>query len=235
MMQTRPPNSEEEDSFAEESDITKAFEREMVEVASVVEDLEDTLDVQDVEDRDQSSSHTNTQTHKHTNTQTHNTRTHTPQPTCTSTTRRLTQQCPFFCVCAFVVEPQQDAIMMAACDGDRRCERRRERRLRSWWRHDRMSIACALAKPRHHPAPKVGAEPYNAPQSQKTASAGARPWSHSIPRRSWLWSARVSRAPVVRLLSRRRPSLATSLWTCSGAGAVGAGQEEEERRRRRRR
>ena len=73
----KAPNSEEEDSFAEESDITTAFEREMVEVASAVEDLEDTLDVQDVEDRDQSSSHTNTQTHNR-QTQTRNTQTHEP-------------------------------------------------------------------------------------------------------------------------------------------------------------
>ena len=28
--------------------------------------------------------------------------------------------------------------------------RRRERRLRSWWRHERMSIACALAEALHH-------------------------------------------------------------------------------------
>ena len=44
------PNSEEEASCEEESDLTAAFEREMDELASVVEELEDTLDVQDVED-----------------------------------------------------------------------------------------------------------------------------------------------------------------------------------------
>ena len=44
------PNSEEEESCEEESDLTAAFEREMDELASVVEELEDTLDVQDVED-----------------------------------------------------------------------------------------------------------------------------------------------------------------------------------------
>ena len=36
--------------YEEESDLTTAFEREMDELASVVEVLEDTLDVQDVED-----------------------------------------------------------------------------------------------------------------------------------------------------------------------------------------
>ena len=44
------PNSDEEESCEEESDLTAAFEREMDELASVVEELRDTLDVQDVED-----------------------------------------------------------------------------------------------------------------------------------------------------------------------------------------
>ena len=43
------PNSEEEESCEEESDLTTAFEREMDELASVVEELEDILGVQDVE------------------------------------------------------------------------------------------------------------------------------------------------------------------------------------------
>ena len=44
------PNSEEEKSCAEESHPTSAFEREVDELASVVEELEDTLDVQDMKD-----------------------------------------------------------------------------------------------------------------------------------------------------------------------------------------
>ena len=44
------PNSEAEESCEEESELTAAFELEMDELASVVEELEDTLDVQDVED-----------------------------------------------------------------------------------------------------------------------------------------------------------------------------------------
>ena len=43
------PNSEEEESGEEETDLTAAFERQMDELASVVEELEDTFDVQDVE------------------------------------------------------------------------------------------------------------------------------------------------------------------------------------------
>ena len=34
-----------------------------------------------------------------------------------------------------------------------------------------------------------------------------------IPRRSWVWNTRVSRAPVGRLLSRRWLSVATPLWS----------------------
>ena len=49
--------------------------------------------------------------------------------------------------------------------------RRRERRLWSWLRHERMTVAAALAEALHHSAPKVGAVPYNAPRSQKTARA----------------------------------------------------------------
>ena len=44
------PNSEEEESCEEELDSTTAFERDMDELASAEEELEDTLDVQDVED-----------------------------------------------------------------------------------------------------------------------------------------------------------------------------------------
>ena len=44
------PNSKEEESGEAETDLTVAFEREMDELASVVEELEDTLDAQDVED-----------------------------------------------------------------------------------------------------------------------------------------------------------------------------------------
>ena len=44
------PNSEEEESCEDESDLTTAFKREMDALASVVEELEDTLGVQEVED-----------------------------------------------------------------------------------------------------------------------------------------------------------------------------------------
>ena len=44
------PNSEEEESGEEDTDLTAAFGREMDELASVVEELEDTSDVRDEED-----------------------------------------------------------------------------------------------------------------------------------------------------------------------------------------
>ena len=44
------PNSEEEGSGEEETDLTAAFESKLDELASVMEELEDSLDVQDVED-----------------------------------------------------------------------------------------------------------------------------------------------------------------------------------------
>ena len=65
--------------------------------------------------------------------------------------------------------------MEVDCDGGSSARRRRQRRLRSWWRHERMSIACALAEAHHHSAPKVGAEQHYASWRQKATSAGARP------------------------------------------------------------
>ena len=41
-------------------------------------------------------------------------------------------------------------MMAARDDVASAAKRRRERRLRSWWRHERMSIACALAEALHH-------------------------------------------------------------------------------------
>ena len=59
------------------------------------------------------------------------------------------------------------------CDGPSSARRRRrERRLRSWLRHERMTVAAALAEALHHSSLKVGAAPNNAPRSQKTARAG---------------------------------------------------------------
>ena len=65
---------------------------------------------------------------------------------------------------------------MSERDGTSSARRRRERRLRSWLRHERMTVAMALAEAHHHSAPKVGAFSHVVPRELKTASAvAARP------------------------------------------------------------
>ena len=54
--------------------------------------------------------------------------------------------------------------------------RRRERRLRSWAKHERMTVAMALAENLHHSRQKVEGGVHVGPRAQKTARAtGARP------------------------------------------------------------
>ena len=60
--------------------------------------------------------------------------------------------------------------------------RRRERRLRSWWRHERMSIACALAEALHHSSGspeydrrRVGVAQHGAVRGQTTATRARGP------------------------------------------------------------
>ena len=67
----------------------------------------------------------------------------------TTTTTRLRQVGdPLFFtrVAHFMAESSWQPVMSAA-------QRRRQRRLRSWWRHERQSIAAALATLQHHSAP----------------------------------------------------------------------------------
>ena len=49
-------------------------------------------------------------------------------------------------------------------------KRRRERRLRSWWRHEAQSVRAAVATVLHHSC-DVGRESYNVPRHQKMATA----------------------------------------------------------------
>ena len=54
--------------------------------------------------------------------------------------------------------------------------RRRERRLRSWAKHEWMTVAMALAENLHHSRQKVEGGEHDGPRAQKTARAtGARP------------------------------------------------------------
>ena len=60
--------------------------------------------------------------------------------------------------------------------------RRRQRRLRSWWRHEQQSVAMALSAAAHHSFDKVAAgEKYYGPRAQKTDRAGEA--AHQAPRR----------------------------------------------------
>ena len=60
--------------------------------------------------------------------------------------------------------------------------RRRQRRLRSWWRHEQQSVAMALSAAAHHSFDKVAAgETYYGPRAQKTDRA--REAAHQAPRR----------------------------------------------------
>ena len=53
---------------------------------------------------------------------------------------------------------------------------RRERRLRSWWKHEQQTVRMALSAAAHHSFDKVAAgAKYDGQRAQKTASAATRP------------------------------------------------------------
>ena len=51
--------------------------------------------------------------------------------------------------------------------------RRRQRRLRSWWRHEQQTVAEVLATVTHHSLSKVGTA-NDAPRGQRTVTAAHR-------------------------------------------------------------
>ena len=56
--------------------------------------------------------------------------------------------------------------------GSSAARRRRERRLRSWLRHERITVRMELAAALHHSAPRsAGLETYDASRSQMTANS----------------------------------------------------------------
>ena len=64
----------------------------------------------------------------------------------------------------------------AGRDGASAAKRGRERRLGQFLRHERLSVAMALAAAQHHSAPKsAGPETYVALRGQNTAKDGTRP------------------------------------------------------------
>ena len=110
---------------------------------------------------------------------------------------------------------------MAGGDGATSTRRRRERQLRSFLRHERMSVRMALAEALHHSG-DVGSEQHVAQRGQKTASAalGGAPtslWSRvdaalsytaaEVPSLVYLldqWSEVLLDSPVVRFLAKKR-------------------------------
>ena len=111
---------------------------------------------------------TNHPTHQPTNPPTHQPTTHNPQPPTTTHnhhhrprskhTRFLGVRCRLFCVALF------GTFMWSQVHGEHvsAARRRRERRLRQFLRHERVSVAMALAESNHHAAPR----------GQKMARAG---------------------------------------------------------------
>ena len=78
--------------------------------------------------------------------------------------------------------------MEVDCAGTSSARRRRERRLRSWLRHERMTVAMELAAASLHSSPKGGwpDTTHDALRGQKTASsAGARPGVLTEPEVHW--------------------------------------------------
>ena len=62
------------------------------------------------------------------------------------------------------------------CERVGAAKRRRERRLRSWAKHERMTVAMALAENLHHSRQKVEGGEHDGLRAQKTVrAAGARP------------------------------------------------------------
>ena len=60
------------------------------------------------------------------------------------------------------------------CSGVGSARRRRERRLRSWWRHERMTVAAELAVALHHSRGVGPTVPHEAQRGQTPASSGGR-------------------------------------------------------------
>ena len=96
-----------------------------------------------------------------------------------TTTTRLRQVCVFPIVLPFGRAQVVDRLLHGEHGA---AWRRRQRRLRSWWRHELQSVALALSAAAHHSYDKVAAgEKYDGLRAQKTDRAGEA--AHKAPRR----------------------------------------------------
>ena len=102
--------------------------------------------------------------------------------------------------------------------------RRRQRRLRQWHRHERMTVAMALAEARHHTTPRgpktaraqeeVERETYNVPRHQNTPPLGTlrvRRERRHASLQEWLFSATDVPAHVTFLWRHGASSPASSI------------------------
>ena len=76
-------------------------------------------------------------------------------------------------VVSFHAEPKR-SVSMADRDSGSSARRSRERRLRSWWRHEQQSVRAALAAALHH-SRDVGPGTNDAPRGQTTARETEEP------------------------------------------------------------
>ena len=123
------------------------------------------------------------------------------------------------------VEPKRVAMSAARDVGSSAARRRRERRLRSFLRHERLAVAMAVAEARHHSsrgqttATAISEveeqETYNAPRRQKAPPPGMRPASLAEPQVSQVLERHVAEqvhdAPVVPILAAPVPQMGDQL------------------------
>ena len=110
-----------------------------------------------------------------------------------------------------------------ACGSSAR--RRRERRLRSWAKHERMSIAIVVAENLHHSRQKVEGNTSKGLRAQKSAAApGCHPGILKDPEVQWLKERslfRVSFAGCFAVDRTRASSGSVSCSLCAGVEQCG--------------
>ena len=123
-------------------------------------------------------------------------------------------------VCVFP-RPKRAAMSAARDPGSYAARRRRERRLRSFLRHERMAVAMAVAEARHHSSRGQATatavseveeqEKYYAPWRQKAPPLGMRPASLAEPQGTRHVAEQVLYAPVVQILDAPMPQMVDQL------------------------